>query len=147
MSDSGTAAEQMTMPKQGEFCWTEISTSNIEACKAFYTEVFGWKFQQSDNTDIGMQYLEFGSGDGCGFGGMYQPSAEMCGEGEIKPPHFMNYISVDDCDNAASRAFELGGKIVVPPMDIPQVGRFCVVEDPTGASFSMITLKSPGGEK
>jgi len=143
MSENGTA-EQMTMPKHGEFCWTEISTSNLEATKTFYTEIFGWNFHQGDDANTGMQYLEFGTG-ATRFGGMYEPTAEMCGDGEMKPPHFMNYIAVDDCDDAAGRAFELGGKIVVPPMDIPNVGRFCVVEDPTGASFSMITLK--GGEK
>ena len=78
---------------------------------------------------------------------MYEPSAEMS-EGAISPPHFMNYIAVDDVDEAASKAFEIGGKIVVPPMNIPNVGRFCVVEDPSGAKFSMITLAgNNGGEK
>jgi predicted enzyme related to lactoylglutathione lyase len=146
MSENGTA-EQMSMPKQGDFCWTEIATTNLEACKTFYTEVFGWNFKQSDNAETNMQYLEFGLGNGCGFGGMYELNAEMYGEGAIPPAHFMNYISVDDVDESASQAFEAGGKIVVPPMDIPQVGRFCVVEDPTGAKFSMISLKCMGGEK
>ncbi|HEY0426973.1 MAG TPA: VOC family protein [Pyrinomonadaceae bacterium] len=145
MSENGTA-EQMAMPKHGEFCWTEIATANLETCKTFYTEIFGWNFHESDNPDTKMQYLEFGIGNGCGVGGMYQPTAEMCG-GTIPPPHFMNYIAVDDIDEATSKAFDLGGKIVVPPMEIPHVGRFSVVEDPAGAKFAMITLKQPGGEK
>lgn len=147
MSENGTAAEQMTMPKHGEFCWTEIATTNLEASKTFYTEVFGWNFHQSENSDINMQYLEFGlegsSGDASRCGGMYEMNAEMCG-GTIPPAHFSTYIAVEDVDDAAGKAFDLGGKIVVPPMDIPQVGRFCVVEDPTGGKFSMITL---GGAK
>jgi predicted enzyme related to lactoylglutathione lyase len=130
-------AEQRTKPKHGEFCWTEIATTNLEACRNFYTEIFGWNFKESDDTE--MQYQEFGIGDSR-FGGMYAPTAEMCG-GTIPPPHFMNYISVDNVDDAASKAFDLGGKIVMAPMDIPNVGRFCVVEDPTGAKFSMITLE------
>jgi predicted enzyme related to lactoylglutathione lyase len=142
MSEHGTA-EQMMMPKHGEFCWTEIATANLEASKTFYTEVFGWHFHQSDNSDINMQYLEFGSDETSHFGGMYEPTAEMCG-GTVPPPHFMNYIAVDNVDDAAGKAFDLGGKIVVPPMEIPKVGRFCLVEDPTGAKFSMITL---GGGK
>ena len=146
MSENGTAAEQIQMPQHGEFCWTEIATTDLEACKEFYTKIFDWNFQQSENSEIQMKYLEFGNADGRGFGGMYEMNAEMCG-GTIPPPHFMNYIAVDDVDEAASKAFDLGGRIVVPPMDIPQVGRFCVVEDPTGAKFSMIRLQQPGGEK
>jgi uncharacterized protein len=146
MSENGMAAEQMSMPAHGEFCWTEIATTDLEACRAFYTKVFGWNFHESENSEIDMKYLEFGGGDGHRFGGMYELKPEMSG-GTISPPHFMNYIAVDDVDEAASKAFELNGKIVVPPMDIPQVGRFCVVEDPTGAKFSMIKLQMPGGER
>ena len=39
------------------------------------------------------------------------------------------------------KAFDLGGTIVMPPTDIPNVGRFCQIQDPTGAVFSVITLK------
>jgi predicted enzyme related to lactoylglutathione lyase len=144
MSENGTAAvENMNLPRQGEFCWTEIAAANLEANKTFYTKVFGWYFHQSENPDTNMQYLEFGTDEASHIGGMYEPNAEMC-KGTIPPPHFMNYIAVEDVDDAAGKAFDLGGKIVVPPMNIPNVGRFCVVEDPTGAKFSIITL---GGGK
>lgn len=132
-------AEQRTMPPHGAFCWTEISTRNTSDVKNFYKEIFGWNFYEGDVADSPVPYLEFGIGD-TRTGGMYEPTAEMSG-GVIPPPHFMNYIAVDDVDESASKAFELGGKIVMPPMDIPNVGRFCIVEDPTGAKFSMITLE------
>jgi predicted enzyme related to lactoylglutathione lyase len=57
--------------------------------------------------------------------------------GEIKP-HWMPYISVPDVDVAAGRITELGGKVCVPPTDIPNVGRFAVFADPTGAHCSII---------
>ena len=142
MSENGTA-EQRIVPKHGEFCWTEIATVNLEARETFYTEVFGWKFHKNENSETNMKYYEFGTDEALRFGGMYEPTAEMCG-GTIPPPHFMNYIAVDDVDDAAGKAFDLSGKIVVPPMNIPNVGRFCVIEDPTGAKFSIITL---GGGK
>ncbi len=135
------AAEQMEMPKHGEFCWTEIITNNLDENTKFYTEIFGWELNQSKATGEDMKYYEYNLPDKCPMGGIFEMTQEMCGEGEIPPPHFMNYIAVDDVDETASQAFDLGGKIVVPPMDIPNVGRFCQIQDPTGAVFSVITLK------
>jgi predicted enzyme related to lactoylglutathione lyase len=56
------------------------------------------------------------------------------------PPHWAIYVSVADCDERAARASELGGKLCVPPTDIPNVGRFSVVSDPQGAMFNIIHL-------
>jgi len=55
----------------------------------------------------------------------------------------MPYVAVRDVDAAAARVESLGGKVCVPPTDIPNVGRFCVVNDPTGASISLLTMPSP----
>jgi hypothetical protein len=52
-------------------------------------------------------------------------------------PYWSCFVAVEDVDACARRVGELGGKILVPPMDIP-VGRFAVVEDPTGAAFYII---------
>jgi predicted enzyme related to lactoylglutathione lyase len=53
----------------------------------------------------------------------------------------MTYIAVDDVDQSAAKVWELGGRVCVSPTDIPNTGRFCVVNDPSGATFSLITLK------
>ena len=141
MSEQATA-EQMAMPKHGTFCWNELGTNNLEACKTFYGELLGWNLKQGSVPGGGMEYFEITNGDGCGFGGMYEMNKEMCGsEGELPPPHWMSYIAVDDVDASAAKVWDLGGKVCVPPTDIPNVGRFCVVNDPTGATFSLITLK------
>jgi len=57
------------------------------------------------------------------------------------PPHWGAYVTVDDVDATARRAEELGGKVLVPPQDIPGVGRFCVVQDPQGAVISAMTYE------
>ena len=139
-------APEMTMPQHGQFCWTEIATNNLEACKSFYSNVFGWELKGSKATGEEIEYQEFSATEG-GYpmGGMYQLTPEMCGGNEPPPPHLMNYISVDDVDESTSKAFDLGGKIVSPPMDIPNVGRFAIIQDPTGATVALITLKE-GGE-
>ena len=56
------------------------------------------------------------------------------------PPHWMIYITVADCDARAAQAKQLGGGVCVPPTDIANVGRFAVVNDPQGATFSLIQL-------
>lgn len=142
---SEATAPEMTMPKHGDFCWTEIATNNLAACKSFYTNVFGWELKESKATGENFEYQEFSATQG-GYpmGGMYELSPEMCGGNEPPPPHFMNYISVDNVDESTSKAFDLGGKIVSPPMDIPNVGRFAIIQDPTGATVALITLKEGG---
>lgn len=142
MSEQTAAAEQMQMPKHGEFCWMEIATGDLEKCQAFYENVFGWEFRKNENVE--MDYREFSNG-GRAVGGMYEITAEIFGEAEMPPPHFMNYIAVTDVDETARQAFELGGTIIAPPADIPNTGRFCMIKDPTGAMFTVITLA--GGEK
>jgi hypothetical protein len=52
----------------------------------------------------------------------------------------MIYFRVNDCDASAAKATSLGGKLRVEPKDIPTVGRCAVIEDPQGASFSIIKL-------
>jgi len=56
----------------------------------------------------------------------------------------MVYIAVDDVDASVAKVEELGGKIHRPPTDIPGVGRFSIIADPTGAVLSLITLKMTG---
>ena len=133
-------ATEMTMPKQGEFCWTEIATNNLEECKSFYSNVFGWNFKDLDNPELGMEYPQFSVADDLPIGGMYQISEEMFGE-EMPPPHFLNYISVDNVDETTSKAYDLGAKIIKVPTDIPNVGRMSIIEDPAGGMIAFIALK------
>lgn len=124
------------MPATGTFCWNELATKDLETAKKFYTELLGWQLQES--TSAGMVYNEIVVNNEH-IGGMYQMMPE---QGEA-PSHWMAYVAVDDVDEKARRVEELGGRVAVRPMDIPNVGRFCVVNDPTGATLSLIKLMSP----
>lgn len=55
------------------------------------------------------------------------------------PPTWGAYVTMDDVDARAGQAVDLGGRILVEPRDIPDVGRFCVIQDPQGATLSLIT--------
>ena len=115
------------------FCWRELLTSNADAAGKFYTDLFNWGTKSSQNSPI--PYTEF-QVEGVSQGGMMQITEDM---GEI-PPHWGLYVQVDDCDAAARKAESLGATLIVPPTDIPGVGKFSTMTDPTGAAISIITL-------
>lgn len=114
-------------------CWQELATRDVEAAKTFYSTVFGWNAVTKDGGP--MPYTEIDLG-GKQFGGMLKMTAEW---GEI-PSHWMTYFAVTDCDAIAQKAESLGGKTCVPPTDIPNTGRFAVLQDPQNAFFSIIKL-------
>jgi len=58
------------------------------------------------------------------------------------PPHWESYVTVDD---VAERVKEGGGRLLVPPTDIPGTGRFCTFQDPQGAILSAITYVKCSG--
>jgi hypothetical protein len=51
-------------------------------------------------------------------------------------------FGVSDADQSTARAEELGGRIVMPPMDIA-IGRFSIISDPAGAILTLAAV--PGG--
>lgn len=132
-------------PKHGEFCWTEIASGDAEKCKAFYAAVFDWKFQDSSASTDGFAYHEYSTGGDYPAGGMYELTPGMFGEGvPIPPPHFMTYVAVDNVDENAKLAGELGGTVVKEPDDIPNTGRFAILMDPTGAMFCTFKMAEGG---
>ena len=133
---------EQTMPAHGAFCWNELSTTDLGAATSFYKALLGWEIKEGDAPGGGMRYSEIVAG-GRHVGGMYAMGEARGGEQRQQqtPPHWMSYVAVDDVDASASKVKELGGKVCVEPMDIPGVGRFCVINDPAGAALSLITLK------
>jgi uncharacterized protein len=53
------------------------------------------------------------------------------------PPHWLPYIVPDDVDKTVDRAKELGANAFQEGMDIPNVGRIAIIQDPTGAVFGL----------
>lgn len=138
---------EQTMPPHGAFCWNELSTTDLGAATSFYKALLGWEIKEGDAPGGAMKYNEIVVG-GRHVGGMYSinEANEACDEGvedasQLPPPHWRIYVAVDDVDASAAKAKELGGKVCVEPMDIPNVGRFCVISDLAGAVLSLITLK------
>lgn len=133
---SHTGAEVRNQP--GSVCWYELVTSDTDAAARFYSEVFGWEARSHGPSGGPGGYTEFRLGDKV-FGGMMSRPENMPAEA---PNHWAVYLAVEDCDASAARVTELGGQVLVGPMDVPP-GRFAVCMDPAGASFNL--LKSSRG--
>jgi predicted enzyme related to lactoylglutathione lyase len=114
--------------KEGEFCWNELMTTDLEAAFAFHSEVFGWKVVQ--DMDIGAmgKYRIFGAGDKQ-LGGMMKAPAG--------PPMWIHYIETNDLDAALGRATSKGAKVINGPMEVPSGGRIVQLTDPQGAIFAL----------
>ena len=58
-------------------------------------------------------------------------------------PTWVPYVTVADVDALVKKVVSLGGKVHMPPTDIPTVGRFAVIKDPQGATLNVITYAMP----
>ncbi len=128
---------EFTIPEHGTICWRELATSDSPKAQEFYKKLFGWNLEQSKVTE--MDYKEIVLDD-TACGGVMQMTKEW---GDPLPPsHWMTYIAVDDVDASVNKIKELGGGVCVEPFDAPGVGRISVANDPSGATFSLITFKA-----
>jgi predicted enzyme related to lactoylglutathione lyase len=118
--------------KHGSPSWAELCTSDMEAAKKFYGPLFGWTFQRFPGGEVPYDMISVGDRM---FGGVMNTPKEACNSS----PTWINYVTVDNVDETAKNAKDLGGKILMGPRDIPTVGRFCVIQDPQGAVLAAIT--------
>ncbi len=117
----------------GRPSWVDVMTTDVDAAKTFYSQLFGWDAEDQFDDDGNRIYTMFSKGgrSTAGMGGM-GPQQQASG----MPPVWSTYIATDDADKIAARVSELGGTVVMPPMDVMKVGRMLVVQDPTGAYVS-----------
>ena len=123
------------------FCWNELMTNDEEKASEFYTKLFAWKTQAQGMAN-GSTYTMFNLGDTAA-GGMMKIQEEW---GDV-PPNWLVYFAVEDCDACVGKVKSLGGEIVVPATDVPEAGKFAIIEDPQGAVFGVIKLKIPEEEQ
>lgn len=114
--------------------WSELVTTDTEASKEFYTAVFGWG-SETHGEGGPMAYTEWKVG-GRSVGGMMKKPPMMPAE---VPPHWGVYFTVDGTEAAMDKVKELGGQVLMGPMDV-EPGKIAVVQDPQGAVFNIITL-------
>ena len=117
----------------GTFSWIELGTSDTAAAKKFYQSLFGWTAMDIPmGPDFTYTILQL---EGQDVGGLYKLMPDQVSLGV--PPNWLSYVEVKNADDAARNIKELGGKVIVEPMDIPNSGRFAVIDDPQGATFGI----------
>jgi uncharacterized protein len=117
----------------GTWTWNELGTPDLAAAKAFYAELFGW-----GTRDIPGQFPR----TSFSLGGLLVGGGHASTPQEGPTPRWTISFRVADADQSAASVQELGGAVLLPPMDVP-AGRFAIVADPAGASFSVTAV--PGG--
>jgi predicted enzyme related to lactoylglutathione lyase len=109
------------------FCWNELWTADEKAALAFYESVFGYTHDTMPMGAAGDYYI-------------LKTSEGRAGIMRSQPPQptlWVPYVLVADTDALAAKAQGLGAKIVVPPADIPNMGRFAILIDPSGATIAI----------
>jgi predicted enzyme related to lactoylglutathione lyase len=122
------AETQSSMSRR--FFWNELHTSDPTKALSFYEKVVGFSHRSMDMGPEGAYHIV--SRGGVDRGGATRHLASGV------PPHWLPYVAVDDPDATIARAAKLGATIPVAPADIPGVGRFAVLKDPTGAVLAIM---------
>ncbi|MBK5966166.1 glyoxalase [Thiocystis minor] len=131
--------EMMTYPP-GTFCWVDLATNAPESAKAFYSAIFGWTARDVP-TDYEIPYTHLFSGGKLACA-LYEMAPE---QGAF--PYWAAYVAVNDAQASAERAEQLGGRVVMPVVDVMETGRLCFVQDPTKAVIGLWEpRKHPGAE-
>jgi uncharacterized protein len=120
--------------------WNELLSRDVDGAKAFLQAVFGL---QPDDQDMGggMIYTLLNHGDR-GVAGLMPMPGQMPAE---VPSFWQTYFAVADTDATVAKAQELGGSVMMEPMDAPGIGRMAALTDPYGATFSVIALDPSRG--
>jgi hypothetical protein len=119
---------------EGVFVWDELGTTDADGAQRFYEQVFGWTTSDMGG-DFG-GYRVFNVAETGIAGLMTLPDGSMA-------PHWQPYVAVEDPDATAAKAAELGGTTLLEPMDVPNVGRIGLLQDPQGAPIGIIKPQPP----
>jgi uncharacterized protein len=124
-------AYQDVYKTQGAFSWNELTTNDPAAAAEFYGGLLGWAVETMDMG--GGPYRVVKVGDTAVGGIMSVPP-----DAPPMPPHWGCYVTVQDLAATLARCSALGGKVIVPAMEIPHVGRMAVIQDPQGALLNLM---------
>ncbi len=113
----------------------EIPAEVVERLRKFYSQLFGWKIEKTEGpTDYWL--IQTVPVDEKG-----NPTRQGVNGGMIKkqdPEHKVtNYILVESVDEYSKKIEALGGKVIVPKMEVPNMGFWAMAIDPEGNHFAV----------
>jgi predicted enzyme related to lactoylglutathione lyase len=120
---------ERTSHAPGTFSWADLSTTDTEGAKAFYTGLFGWDFEDNPIPDDGVYTMLLKDGKSV--------AALSSTMSEGQPAAWNSYVTVESADAAAAATREQGGTVVMEAFDVMDVGRMAVLQDPNDAFLSV----------
>ena len=127
------------MFEAGKPSWVELSTTDAPSARAFYEKVFGWNIWVSPDPQYG-GYALASTGENKSVGGIAPKRPE-----DKSPSSWSIYFGTASADETAKKVAAAGGKVVMPPFDVPAQGRMVVFQDPSGAFVSAWQAKATQG--
>lgn len=115
-------------PLLGRPLWYELMTTDMKGAEAFYRTVIGWT--SSPFRESPQPYSIFNRGAGSPVAGLM-----TLPDGMNAPPFWAMYVGVPKLEDAAARIARLGGRDISPVIEVPDIGRMQMVQDPQGAAF------------
>jgi uncharacterized protein len=125
----------------GTFSWTDLTTTDQDGAKAFYSALFGWEATDNPVGD-GIVYSTMSLGGKDVAAISPQPEAQRDAGA---PPAWNSYVTVQSADAALERAKQLGATVHAPAFDVMDVGRMGVIQDPQQAFVLVWEPKSHRG--
>ena len=116
------------------FVHVELNTTDPAKAKSFYGSLFDWTLEDTDMGG-GMIYTMIKVGDGTGGGLMKHP---MPGAPSIWIP----YVLVSDVAASTKKAKSAGGTIIKDVSELPNMGSFSIIQDPTGGVIGLWQTKA-----
>lgn len=137
---------KVTKHPQGVPSWAELMTTDEAGALAFYSQLFGWTDDPApipgmEDQPGGTYHQQRLEGDLVGGIGLQNPDERAQGV----PPHWTVYLAADDAEAVTAKAAAAGGNVMLPPMDVMDLGRMAVIADPTGGVFGLWEPKSHTG--
>jgi uncharacterized protein len=112
----------------GTPCWVDYGASDLDAAKAFYSDLLGWEYTGGEPEFGGYLNATRNGQPAAGLGPQQDPN---------DPPRWTTYFATDDAAAAAGRIRDAGGTVLVEPMEVGPMGTMVVALDPQGNPFGL----------
>jgi hypothetical protein len=114
----------------------EIPAEDVEKQKKFYSQLFGWKIERMPGP---VEYYGIYTVPVDEKGMPLRPGVNGGMMKKQNPDHkAVNYIQVESVDEYTQKIESLGGRIVVPKMEVPGIGWWALALDPEGNQFAIL---------
>jgi predicted enzyme related to lactoylglutathione lyase len=117
------------------FVHVELNTTDPAKAKSFYSSLFDWKLEDME-MGAGGTYTLIDVGEGTGGGMMKHPVPGA-------PSAWLPYVLVDDVEASTKKATDMGATVNMGVTEVPNMGWFSIITDPTGATIGLWKSKNP----